>query len=181
MSRGSHLENENKRLSLQANELKEMYTLTSSLNVKYKMQLQRETDEKEKLQELNQKLKVTINNMTAKCNELGQRVKILENSLARHSAVQEVPRVQMINSIADIVVSPPQSTAAFNDLQKRFDELEAEHQEALNVIDDLEFELGDVIARRLADGHKNFISPSCNFRSTTLKWKHSDCNKKTRS
>lgn len=138
-----------------------MYTLTSSLNVKYKMQLQRETDEKEKLQESNQKLKVTLNNMTAKCNELGQRVKLLESNLARQSAVKEVPRVQMINSIADIVVSPPQSTAAFNDLQKRFDELEAEHQEALNVIDDLEFELGDVIARRLADGHKHFISPSC--------------------
>lgn len=135
-----------------------MYTLTSSLNVKYKMQLQRETDEKERLQESNQKLKVTLNNLTAKCNELGQRVKLLESNLARQSAVKEVPRVQMINSIADIVVSPPQSTAAFSDLQKRFDELEAEHQEALNVIDDLEFELGDVIARRLADGHKNFIS-----------------------
>lgn len=153
MSRGSHLETENKRLSLQANELKEMYTLTSSLNVKYKMQLQRETDEKEKLQEANQKLKITLNNMTAKNNELGQRVKMLESNLARQSAVKEVPRVQMINSIADLVVSPPQSSAAFNDLQKRFDELEAEHQEALNVIDDLEFELGDVIgpnARRWA-------------------------------
>lgn len=130
-----------------------MYTLTSSLNVKYKMQLQRETDEKEKLQEANQKLKITLNNMTAKNNELGQRVKMLESNLARQSAVKEVPRVQMINSIADLVVSPQQSSAAFNDLQKRFDELEAEHQEALNVIDDLEFELGDVIgpkARRWA-------------------------------
>lgn len=52
------------------------------------------------------------------------------------------PQVEVVASISDIM--RPDSKA-LTDLQKRYDELETEHNEALNVIDDLEFELGDVI------------------------------------
>ena len=145
MSRNSSLEVENKRLSVQITEMKDICSLTSSLNVKYKLQLERETSEKENLQEGNHRMKLKLNEMSAKCNELNQRIKVLESNLKRNSTVMMTqPKVQIIKSVADIVVDQQQSDQALIDLQKRYNELDVEHQEALNVIEDLEFELGDV-------------------------------------
>lgn len=154
MSRSSQLEVENKRLSMKVDEMKEICTATSSMNVKYRMQLEKETTEKEELKESNHKLKVKLNNLTTQCNELNQRIKVLESNLSRKNdmRINAQPQVQVIKSIADIIESNPRDSAALADLQKRFDELDAEHQEALNVIDELEFELGDVIAQRTLPG-----------------------------
>lgn len=155
MSRNSQLEAENKRLSVKVDEMKDICSLTSSLNVKYRLQLDKETSDKENLAELNQKLKTRLNNLTVKCNELNQKVKVLELNIKRKPAVRlsQQPPVRVISSISDIIIPDQRSNAEFIDLQKRFDELDAEHQEALNVIDDLEFELGDVIASSISRGH----------------------------
>lgn len=186
MSRSSQLEVENQRLSMKVDEMKEICTVTSSMNVKYRMQLEKETTEKETLQESNDKLKVKLNSLTAKCNELNQKIKVLESNLQRKNATRTVaqPQVQVIKSIADIIESNPRDRAALDDLQKRFDELDAEHQEALNVIDELEFELGDVIAR----GHCLICLLSLSFsltlyinRSTTLRWRRKGFRRRTKS
>lgn len=145
MSRGNQLQVENKRLSMQVDEMKEICSNASSLNVKYRMDLEKETSEKENLREANTKLKLKLNEMAAKCHELTRKMKMLESNLARQSVSQvNQPRVQMIGSVKDIMISE-QSNDKLNDLQKRYDKLEVDHNEALNVIDDLEFELGDVI------------------------------------
>lgn len=144
MSRNSQLEAENQRLSMKVNEMKDICSLTSSLNVKYKLQLDSEVQDKESLKESNHKFKLKLNNLSVKCNEMNERIKVLENSL-RRKVVMKVnqPKVQVIKSIADI--TRPADNKALQDLQRRYDELDAEHQESLNVIDELEFELGDVM------------------------------------
>lgn len=147
MSRTGQLEAENKRLTFKVNEMKEICSLTSSLNVKYKMQLDKETTDREDILEANHKLKLKLNSMSVMCNELNQRIKVLEYSLQRKNATRMTqPQVRLISSVEDIVITRPKQDEAFNDLQKRHNELDAEHQEALNVIDELEFELGDVIS-----------------------------------
>lgn len=149
MSRNNHLESENKRLSLKVDEMKEICSLTSSLNVKYKMQLDREASDKEDLKESNHKLKLKLNQLSAKSNEQSQRIKVLENSLKRKPAVRaSQPQVRIIGSVSDIVATDPRKSVVFVDLQTRYDELDAAHQEALNVIDELEFELGDVMTQK---------------------------------
>jgi hypothetical protein len=151
MSRSSLLESENKRLSLKVDEMKEICSLTSTLNVRYKTQLDQESSDKAELVEANRKLKLKLNELAARCTELGQKVKVLEASLGRRPATRlsQPPPVQMISSIAD-VIKPSASSQALVDLQKRFGELELEHQKALNVIDELEFELGDVSSAKLS-------------------------------
>lgn len=145
MSRSSQLEAENKRLSFKVDEMKEICSSTSSLNVKYKMQLEKESSEKENLLEVNQKLKLKLNSLSVKCNELNHRIKVLECSLKRKNATRLTqPQVRLISSVEDIVITRPKQDEALRELQKRYDELDAEHQESLNVIDELEFELGDV-------------------------------------
>lgn len=151
MSRNNHLESENKRLSLKVDEMKEICSLTSSLNVKYKVQLDKEAADKTSLQESNHKLKLKLNVLTFKFTELNQRIKVLEANLRRRpvTKISSQPQVRVISSVSDIVIHNPMNNGALNDLQKRFNELEIEHQEALNVIDELEFELGDVITKSL--------------------------------
>lgn len=147
MSRNSHFESENKRLSLKVDEMKEICSLTSSLNVKYKMQLERETSEKENLKESNFKLKLKLNQLSVKSNDQSQRIKVLENSLKRKPAIRaSQPQVQIIGSVKEL--TDPRKSGVFVDLQTRYDELDAAHQEALTVIDELEFELGDVMHLR---------------------------------
>lgn len=144
MSRNNHYEAENKRLSVKVEEMKEICSLTSSLNVKYKSQLDRESQDKEFFKESNHNLKVKLNNLSVKCNEMNERVKVLEINLKRKVVMRiNQPKVQVIKSISDIT---RMDSKELDVLQKRYDELDSEHQEALNVIDELEFELGDVIA-----------------------------------
>lgn len=200
MSRNSHLESENKRLSLKVDEMKEICGLTSSLNVKYKMQLDRETSDKENLKDSNHKLKLKLNQLSAKSNDQSQRIKVLENSLKRKPAIRaSQPQVRIIGSVSDIVATDPRKSVVFVDLQTRYDELDAAHQEALNVIDELEFELGDVmseksyvLAKRLSERKPTKLFSSSTFfpfrymsghiiRSITLKWKLNGCSKKTKS
>lgn len=143
MSRSSQLEAENKRLSVTVDEMKEICTLTSTLNVKYKLQLDREVQGKENFKQSNHILKLKLNNLSMKCNEMNERIKVLETNLRRKVIMKIVqPKVQVIRSITDITKV---DNKALDDLQKRYDELHADHQEALNVIDELEFELGDVM------------------------------------
>lgn len=177
MSRNGHLEAENKRLSVKVEEMKEICTLTSTLNVKYKSQLDREQQDKESLKESNHKLKLKLNILSVKCNEMNEKVKVLETSLKRKVLTRvNQPKVQIIKSISEIRRTDNKSLA---DLQKRYDELDAEHQEALHVIDELEFELGDVIISSFLCFDDNFFNLFYVCRSTTLKWKPSDFNKKT--
>lgn len=188
MSRNNQLELENKRLSQKVEEMKEICTLTSTMNVNFKSQLERESVDKGNLKESNQKLKISLNKLSVKCNELNQRVKVLETNLKRKVMTRiNQPRVQIIKSASDVVRSDNQ---ALEDLQKRHDKLDAEHQEALNVIDELEFELGDVMIQNVslleAKGSTmicfflRFMFHRC-FRSTTLNRKLNGCSKKTRN
>lgn len=173
MSRSNQLEVENKRLSMKVDEMKQICTTTSSLNVKFRMQLEKESTEKENLHEANLKLKTKLNSLSVICNELNEKVKVLESNLKRKSVTRIQPQVQMINSIADIVVGTKDSEA-FDDLQRRYDELDAEHHEAMDVIDQLEFELGDVnLPARPSEPvtYFMFFSFLVPIRSTTLKWK----------
>ncbi|CRL00573.1 CLUMA_CG013833, isoform A [Clunio marinus] len=142
MSRSSQLMSENMRLSMTVEELKQISATSSSLNVKYKLQLEQEINEKEALQEANHRLKSKLNKLAVNCNELNQRVKVLEANLKRKPAIRiSQPHVQVVESVSSTIQL---DNAAFIDLQNRFDKLEAEHNEALNVIDELEFELGDI-------------------------------------
>lgn len=145
MSRNSQMEAENRRLTMKVEEMKEICTHTSSLNVKFKQQLEQEASQKENLQESNHKLKLKLNVLSIKCNELNDKVKVLEANLKRRPATRLSQPVRIISSVSDIIIGNPINDQALTSLQKRFDELEIEHQEALNVIDELEFELGDVI------------------------------------
>lgn len=158
MSRNSHLESENRRLTKTVDEMKDICSLTSSLNVKYKLQLEKETTENEILKESNQKVKLKLNQLSAKCIEQSQRIKILESHLTRHAAVRVAkPIVRIVSSVPEGVVTDPMKSDAFIDLQARYDELDAAHHEALNVIDELEFELGDVMSEK---SHLQTINPT---------------------
>lgn len=137
MSRNSVLESENHRLSLKIDEMKEICTLTSTLNVKYKTQLDRESTEKKNLLETNQKLKLKLNELSTKSMEQQQFIKVLQNNLRSQSAAKASGKA--VSSDSD-----PKTSSEYVDLQTRYDELNATHHEALNVIDELEFELGDV-------------------------------------
>lgn len=163
MSRNSQLEAENKRLFAQVEEMKEICSLTSTLNVKYKLQLDRQVTDKENLLESNHKLKLKLNTLTVKCNELDQIIKVLEANLRRKpvTKISFQPQVRVISSVSEIMVTKPLQNEALHDLQKRFDELDVEHQEALNVIDELEFELGDVIAENFSRRHS--LDYACYF------------------
>lgn len=157
MSRNGHLEAENKRLSVKVEEMKEICTLTSTLNIKYKSQLDREQQDKESLKESNHKLKLKLNNLSVKCNEMNERVRVLETNLKRKVLTRvNQPKVQIIKSISEITRTDNKS---LEKLQKRYDELDAEHQEALQVIDELEFELGDVITSSFHRLDDNFSFP----------------------
>ena len=188
MSRNGQLEVENKRLSQKVEEMKEICTLTSTMNVQFKSKLEREALEKGNLKESNQKLKISLNKLSVKCNELNQRVKVLETNLKRKVLTRiNQPRVQIIKSASDVVRSDNQ---ALEDLQSRYDKLDTEHQEALNVIDELEFELDDVIIQNVSLLKAKSSTMICFFlplmfrrcyRSTTLNRKPNDCSKKMRN
>lgn len=150
MSRSSRLEVENKRLSMEVEQMKEACTRTSAINVKYKMELQDEKNLKDELIEGNAKLKKKVNDLSAQCHQQIERIRVLESNLRRSTNVSmrasRVP-VHLIGNVGEITrVVDPTTTKPFIDLQKRFNELESEHQEALAIIDELEFELGDVMS-----------------------------------
>lgn len=144
MSRNNQLDVENKRLTMKVEEMKQICTHSSSLNLKYVLELDQESTQKEILQEANHKLKLKLNVLSIKCNEFQDKIKVLETNLMRRPATRLSQPVRIISSVSDIVVGNQVSDKALSDLQKKFNELDVQHQEALNMIDDLEFELGDV-------------------------------------
>lgn len=150
------MEAENNRLTLKMEEMKQICSHSSSLNLKYKLQLDKETNQKEYLLEANHKLKLKLNVLSDKCNEFNEKIKVLETNLMRRPATRLSQPVRVISSVSDIVVGSQVNDKALIDLQKRFDELDVEHQEALNVIDELEFELGDVINYNFCCHFKSF-------------------------
>ena len=92
MTKNVYLETENKKMFLQHDELKELCSKTSALNVTYKTQLDKEIACKEDTMEGNQIMKKKLNNVTAKCLEQKEKIKTLEYSLQR-SAVKRVSQV----------------------------------------------------------------------------------------
>jgi chromosome segregation ATPase len=149
MSRSGRLETENKRLSLEIEEMKQISAKTSSLNVKYRMQLENERNVKDDLMEGNLKLKKKVNKLSSQCFEQDQKIRMLESNLRRSmvaSTRSSRVSVKMISDISDVMQSnDPKKTQAYVDLQKKYGELESEYQQALAIIDEMEFELGDVI------------------------------------
>lgn len=148
MSRNSQLEVENKRLSVKVEEMKEICTQTSSLNVRYKMQLERETQSREELLEGNAKLKKKVNELGARCFEQNEKIRVLESNLRRSTSAtvraSRVP-VTIIGNVSQIIQkSDPKTSSEYIDLEERYAELEKEYQEAMAIIDELEFELDDV-------------------------------------
>lgn len=148
MSRSSRLDAENKRLSMEVEQMKEICSSASSQSYKYKMQLQDEKEKKSDLLEGNAKLKNKVNDLSTRCFEQNEKIRMLESNLRRSSnasaRASRVP-VKIIGSISEIVQTvDPTQTQQYIDLQKKCSELESEHQEALAIIDELEFELGDV-------------------------------------
>lgn len=145
MARNSLMDIENRRLSMKVEEMKEICSQTSSINVKYRIQLEKEISEKDETRSANQSLKLKLNKLTAIGNEQNERIKVLETHLHRamNNRSSLVP-VKIIGSISEIVKKDA-SDEAFNDLQQSYDELDVQHREALAMIDDLEFELGDVM------------------------------------
>lgn len=171
MLRNSQLEAENKRLSQKVDEMKEICALTSKLNVKFKSQLEQESNHKENMNESNKKLKMSMNKLSWKCNELNQKVKILEINLKRKVMTRiNQPKVQIIKTASDVV---QMDNKLIEELQKRYDQLDVEHQEALNIIDELEFELDDVITLLLCYVSVSLSSIflfNLHLRSIILKW-----------
>jgi chromosome segregation ATPase len=150
MSRSSRLESENKRLSMEVEEMKDACTRSSTLSVKYKMQLEEEKNVKEDLMEGNAKLKKKVNDLSTRCFQQNEQIRVLESNLRRcsgaSSRASRVP-VKVIGNISEIIKNvDPTETQPYIDLQRKYDELESEHREALDIIDELEFELGDVSA-----------------------------------
>ncbi|KAG5676659.1 hypothetical protein PVAND_006477 [Polypedilum vanderplanki] len=144
MSRSSRLESENKRLSMEVETMKEACSRASSQSVKYKMQLEEEKNFKEELMEGNAKLKKKVNDLAAICHQQNEKIKILENNLIRSTSAR-ASRVKVIGSITDIIeTADPTKSQQYIDLQTKYDELQIEHREALDIIDELEFELGDI-------------------------------------
>lgn len=148
MSRNNRLEAENNRLSVEVEQMKEICTQTSSINVKYKMQLEREKESKEELLEGNARLKKKANELAARCFEQNEKVRVLESNLRRSASASvrasRIP-VKMIGNVSEIIQkSDPKTSQEYIDLQNRHAELENNYHEALVVIDELEFELDDV-------------------------------------
>lgn len=150
MSRTSRIESENKRLSMEVEEMKEACSRTSTLNVKFKLQLEEDKNLKSDLIEGNAKLKKKVNDLSVQCYQQNEKIRMLESNLRRSvnasSRASRVP-VRIIGNISDIMQDvDPTQTKPYLDLQKKYDELENQHQEALEIIDELEFELGDVMS-----------------------------------
>lgn len=149
MSRSSRFEAENKRLSVEVEQMKEVCSRTSAINVKYKAQLEDERSLKEELMEGNSKLKMKVNDLSTRCYQQNEHIRMLESNLRRATNVSmrasRVP-VKLIGNVSEIIQNvDPTTTRPYIDLQKKYNELESQHQEALVIIDELEFELGDVI------------------------------------
>lgn len=128
--------------------MKEICTQTSSINVKYKMQLEREKESKEELVEGNSRLKKKCNELATRCHEQNEKIKVLESNLRRCTLASirasRIP-VKIIGNVSQIIQkSDPKTSSEYIDLQQKHDELENDYQEALVVIDELEFELDDV-------------------------------------
>ena len=150
MSRSSRFETENKRLSVEVEQMKEVCSRTSAINVKYKQRLEEEKSLKEELFEGNTKLKRKVNDLSSRCFEQNEHIKMLESTLRRATNVSmrasRVP-VKLIGNVSEIIQKvDPTTTQPYIDLQKKYNELESQHQEALAIIDELEFELDDVIS-----------------------------------
>jgi chromosome segregation ATPase len=144
------LEVENKRLSVKVEEMKGICTQTSSLNVKYKMQLETEKEVKEELLEGNTKLKRKVNELATICYEQKEKIKVLESNLRRSQTASvrasRIP-VKIIGNVSEIIQdSDPKMSKEYIDLQQQYAELEKDYQEAAAIIDELEFELDDVRA-----------------------------------
>ena len=88
MTKNVYLETE----FLKYDELKELCSKTSALNVTYKIQLDKEIACKESTIEGNQIMKKKLNNVTTKCLEQEEKIKTLQCSL-QHSAVKRVSQV----------------------------------------------------------------------------------------
>lgn len=148
MSRNSQLEVEYRRLSVKVDEMKEICAKTSSLNVNYKMQLEREKQFKEELMEGNARLKNKANELATRCFEQNEKIRVLENNLKRSlSASVRASRVpvQIIGNVSQIIQeTDPKTTKEYVDLEHKYTELEQHYQEALDMIDELDFELEDV-------------------------------------
>lgn len=128
--------------------MKEICMQTSSINVKYKMQLEREKESKEELMEGNARLKKKVNELATRCFEQNEKIRVLESNLRRSASASvrasRIP-VKIIGNVSQIIQrSDPKESREYIDLQNKHDELEKNYQEALVVIDELEFELDDV-------------------------------------
>ncbi|XP_070499644.1 tektin-1 isoform X2 [Chironomus tepperi] len=148
MSRSSRFEAENKRLSVEVEQMKEVCSRTSAINVRYQQRLEEERSVKEELLEGNAKLKQKVNDLSTRCFQQNEHIRMLESNLRRATNVSmrasRVP-VRLIGSVSEIIQNvDPTTTQPYIDLQKKYNELESEHQEALVIIDELEFELGDI-------------------------------------
>lgn len=151
MSRNSQLEVENKRLSMKVEEMKEICAKTSSMNVKYKMQLDGEKQTKEELLEGNAKLKKKVNELASRCYEQNEKIRVLESNLKRGASTSmRNSRVTIIGNVSEIIQkTDPKTSSEYIDLEQRYCELEKEYQEAVAIIDELEFELEDVSEQKL--------------------------------
>lgn len=151
MSRSSRLESENKRLSVEVEEMKEACSRSSSLNVKIKMQLEEEKNLKDELMEGNTKLKKKVNDLSTRCFQQNEKIRMLESNLRRSTGTSSRasrPPLKVFDKVSEMIQSTqssdPTKSQSYIDLQRKYDELESEHREALDIIDELEFELGDV-------------------------------------
>lgn len=146
MLRNKDLERENQRLSMKVDEMKEICSRTSSLNVQFKMQLERQNDTKEELIEGNTKLKKKVNELASQCFKQHERIQVLESNLRRSlSASTRSSQVTIIGNVSEIIQqTDPKTSSEYVDLEEKYGELEKEYQEAMAIIDELEFELDDV-------------------------------------
>jgi hypothetical protein len=150
MSRSSQLEAENKRLSMKVVEMKEICAQTSTVNVQYKSQLEKEKSLKEELLIGNAKLKNKVIKLSTVCHQQQDVIKVLRSNLRESSdasvRASRIP-VKIIGNASELFeTKSPKQSQAYTDLEKKYGELESEYREALAVIDELEFELGDVSA-----------------------------------
>lgn len=148
MSRNSQLDHENKRLSLKVEEMKEICAKTSSMNVKYKMQLDGEKQTKKELFIGNAKLKKKVNELASQCYEQHEKIRVLESNLKRSTSAstsRSSSRVTIIGNVSQIIQkTDPKTSSEYLNLEARYGELEKEYEHAMAIIDELEFELDDV-------------------------------------
>lgn len=149
--------------------MKEACSKTTSINVKFKMKLEDEKILKDELLAGNARLKTKVNSLSTQCFQQHEKIKILESNLRRATNVSmrasRVP-VRMIGSVSEII---QKADPKYADLERRYDELESEHREALVIIDELEFELGDVISiKRHSFMSVNVYISSCSSRFTSF-------------